>query len=142
MFTICSQHVQQQGRALGAFAVFAGLFLVRFQEAAQAGFVVHPAKDGGEDEALPGLQLQQPPFAGPLALDVGQQFSKGTGARCHLGIEHPGPVFAARAQQVIRLALHSEAGPFAGGNGPAEHIAHVLLRALNVFIHGAIDSGW
>ncbi|MNU94320.1 hypothetical protein D3C71_842980 [compost metagenome] len=135
VLTVSGQHVEQQAGALGALSVLAGFFLVGLQESAQPCFTVHPPEDGGEDEALPGLHLELAPFSRPLALDMGQQLNEGARARCPLGIEHPGPVFTGLARQVIHLALHSQADPFAGGDRAAENIAHVLMRALDVFVH-------
>lgn len=96
--------------------------------------MVHPAKDGGEDEALPVFQLDEPPFARPLALDVGQQLNELARPRSTLGVEHIRPVIGQRTLQILRLALHGQLGPLAGGHSSAGHRIHIALGGFNVAV--------
>ena len=92
VLAVGGQHVEQDAGALGALGVLAWLLFVGFDESAQAGFVMHPAEHGGDDETLPRLKVNQPAFLGPLAFDVRQQLDELAGPGGFVVVESPGPV--------------------------------------------------
>ena len=79
---------------------------------------MHPAEHGGQDQALPRVQLDQPPLARPLALNVGQQLQEVARPLGPVGIEHPRPAVAGLARQVVELAVDGQPRPLAGRIAP------------------------
>ncbi len=115
------QHVKPNAGSLNRFPVLPRQDDQSFAKAAEA-LLVHPAEDGGEPEALVGLQRDRPAF--PAALDVRQQLDESADAVSALDIELPEPLLPLA---VVELSLAGELDPAAGRDNAGNDVFGVPL---------------
>jgi len=99
-----------------------------------------PSEYGGDDEALPRLELDQAPLARPLALDVRQQFDERARPVGAVFVEDPRPRFGDRALKVGQLSLARLARVLARRDLATDHRSCICERGVDVPTHATTEK--
>ena len=100
---VCAHHIERNARAQGTFSVAPGYFYVSLSEPPFLSLLIYPAKNSGEYEALPVLELDR--FSGQLTLNMVKAFNELANPVCLLLIEDIREIFSAFFTKVFLLSL-------------------------------------